>query len=780
MMARMEEESDALRTALLRSADALSVGQWSEVASRLDAVLGDERSAKRALRALARTPIPELDRWRVEVALSRTRAAALTKGSTSGLVGGAGLDDPEPHVRALALAASYLDGETRGAPVLSDAIDGGREVVAWITGRELEDPGAPHLRRNQLFFYDVAHRALSGCGWLSVTAAAARTAQLDRLATGARPPLEGIGGLRVARAVAEILAPKPTLPDLSEPSDAPSLIDLLWAESIRLAMPAAKEDARALARWLELLPAALASEWASGDVVSFAIWQMAPSLARALSQRGHDELLQSLERSIAGSGLGSAGVHKRVLRMLRWVPADRARRFVHRLAYATCIRQRKGASWVWAKGGLRSIVTAAPQADPSLALVERFFGPPSEPLPEPESLASIAAEITRELAGDEVVDAVDHWQRDEARRFLQLTRDVGKATPLVALLPDALLAALTLGSPAASALVDLPLATGRHGERYVAARAFAIGSRVLDVVAADDIFEVLVDVGPRLERVRAATDAIRAAARLGRSPRSEVQRCASAIEELPSSRFWNSLGAHLRASPAVLRLHVFDPGIPWELAPLAQGEQKIPLGLAVPCVRERGAISDSRRRPRSLLALFDPSMQGAEAEATQVAERWRAAGLEAFVAGELEEARAIGTARGIDVFHFAGHQGPADDTTPSLSLRGRALSLIDLESCFAGEVPALVFLHACSTIAPGRDGGLGGLQALLGSPFPEILGTLWDVTPPDSRLVLAFYDALASGVVPARALHAARVAVARSAAWSGWWPSYVLWSSRGL
>ena len=189
------------------------------------------------------------------------------------------------------------------------------------------------------------------------------------------------------------------------------------------------------------------------------------------------------------------------------------------------------------------------------------------------------------------------------------------------------------------------------------------------------------------------------------------------------------------------------------------------------------------RTIRTLLVLVDPHQPGATDEVSVLRGTGGRLGLSLTVAETLDEAReALG--RSWDAIHYAGHQGPTHDDSPALVLRDGALPILELVERVSVEPPELLFLNACSTLVPsGVDRGsghvdFGGLEPVIASSVPQILGTLWDVKPPDARFVESFYGTLGEGASAIDALFDARRTVASSLAWAGTAPAYVLYAQR--
>jgi hypothetical protein len=747
-----------LRAVLDREREALARGDWDHVAAALTAALPpDERTTKRSVRELLKNPPPRVDPWRLELVVLRTPMRELVR-VRRGMELGAGIDDPEVHVRLLAAVARHLEANAGRGPEALDDVQGAAEAIAWLRGSELPVPKDPGQRRVRAFFSQAAHRVLGARGLVH----APRSASQDEI-------LASIGGAPLLCAsVASLTDERPTPPPRIDPSSPSIAVDAMWAEGVRLSRPEAKDDPLLLGALVDAAELAFAPEAATSEHYGFALWQAVPAFARALLSREHVKLATRLARTIADSGPLTGGVARRVARFVRWLPPAERRSFLMRAAYRTCVRRQRGASFVWKEGGLRQVVAELAREVEDMTAVGRLFGPPPTPRPEPEALSTIALRLTAEISSS---CSGPFWETDEARRFLGWTTEQ-EPIPLVADLPEAAAIAARLPAAQRGAIIDLGTASGRHGERYGVARVHIAHSALdFEVLGAPD--EALLEIGPRIDRALEALAAVHGAAKLGRAPRAELGRLTMAMEELPSARFWADVSSGLTTRQVAVRLRVFEPNLPWELVPVMRDGLKSSLGLAAPVTRERGRGPAAGGRLSSVMVLSDPEMSSAVEEAKLVAERWRTAGLRALEASDLDSARALAAEHDVDVLHFAGHQGPTDDATASLALRGRPLSLVDLEGCFSRRGPRLLFLHACST-AVQRP---GDAARILDSTFDEILGTLWDVTPPDARFVLAFHDALLAGASAARALLAARVAVAKSAAWAGWWPAYVLFSN---
>lgn len=189
------------------------------------------------------------------------------------------------------------------------------------------------------------------------------------------------------------------------------------------------------------------------------------------------------------------------------------------------------------------------------------------------------------------------------------------------------------------------------------------------------------------------------------------------------------------------------------------------------------------RAIRTLLVLVDPNQPGASDEVERLCTSSETLGLSTTVAETLDAARDA-LARPWDAIHYAGHQGPTHDDSPALVLREGSLPILELVDRIEAEPPELLFLNACSTLVPtglDRASGhvdFGGLEPVIASSVPQILGTLWDVKPPDTRFVESFYGTLFTGASAIDALFEARRAVASSLAWAGTAPAYVLYARR--
>ncbi|MBZ0118532.1 MAG: CHAT domain-containing protein, partial [Sandaracinaceae bacterium] len=256
---------------------------------------------------------------------------------------------------------------------------------------------------------------------------------------------------------------------------------------------------------------------------------------------------------------------------------------------------------------------------------------------------------------------------------------------------------------------------------------------------------------------------------------------------LASRRFWAELGGLLSAPGARLQILDEDFGVPWELAPVPDAAGKwVPIASLAPVVRPRSITTAAPAPARSFLLLADAAHPGALDEVAALEEALASLGAHTRIALALDDVEDALGAGVYDVVHYAGHQGPTEDATPSLSMAGGSLALARLLDGLHARPPALLFLHACSTLLPSRvvatDAAshtrYGALEPLERSNVPAVAGTLWDVSPPEDRVFIdVFYDHLVRHGDASAAMFAARSAASRRTHWAAWWPAYVLMSA---
>jgi hypothetical protein len=741
-------------------------------------------------------------------------------------------DATEVHERMWALARVYLESlASRGemverAELAADIanVDGAREVWWWLTGRDTPAPRVPVEARVHALFAEATHRALGPLGWLAPETLASRLDAisgwvrladeherksrdcaehlfLDRMRDRTGWLDEAVAARRASfggDAKAYELARDGLLARLeSSPMGESGPLDLAdWctqAAAIGIALgsePRLVEGPgrRIVQRLVHTLPALVANAPIPlhSPVVELRIWQHAPSLIALRDRQGGREDVRTLLAALAESGAYSPGAAKRIARLLRGLTdREAALAFAVRLSW-TSLRRRDLLRGSWgSKSGLAALVKADCGDDVGRALRE-LFDPESAPCAE--ALAHRSESLTRMLAGRELEphDAPEmFWSRSAQAALLSVPEDGGRKRAGSLVLAAALGLRVLRERTARSLLLVIDETRGRHGERYVGGLLVGVDRGAIRVAARGGAYGVLLDESEGLRHLADGFAALRDRARIGQAARADIKPLRDELARMPSDAFWTAATPALLQAGASLELDVFDDGLPWELAPLRRpgDTATTPLGVALRVFRRRGAPFDAPRaihRPRCISVVHDPSHPGAKEECDFLAELAARAGILVRRASSLESVRDAARDGAVNTLHFAGHQGPAHDTAPSLALSGAPLSLEDVASCFP-RAPELVFLNACSTLAPSRETSegttLGGLDAARASPFPCVLGTLYDIAPPDDAFVRTFYEALFSGAGVISSLHAARIATAARAPWAAWWPAYVMLSS---
>lgn len=741
-------------------------------------------------------------------------------------------DATEVHERMWALARVYLESlASRGemveraqlaAPIAN--VDGAREVWWWLTGRDAPAPRAPVEARIHALFAEATHRALGPLGWLAPETLASRldaitawvrladeherkardgaehlfldrmrdrTAWLDDAVAARRASFGGDAkayelardGL-LARLDASPVGDSGPL-DLADWCMQAAAIGITLGSEPRLPEGPGRRVVQRLVRTLPALvenaPIPLHS-----PVVELRIWQHAPSLVALRDRQGGREDVRTLLVALAESGAYSPGAAKRIARLLRGLTDREAgQAFALRLAW-TSLRRRDLLRGSWgSKSGLAALVKADCGDDIGRALHE-LFDPDSAP--RAEALAHRSESLTRMLAGRELEphEAPElFWSRSAQTELLAGPHDAGRKLSGSLVLSEALTLRVLRERTERSLLLVMDEARGRHGERYVDGLLVGVDCGAIRVAARGGAYGVLLDESEGVRQLTESFAALRGQARLGQAARADIKPLRDELARMPSDAFWTAATPSLLQAGAALELDVFDDGLPWELTPLRKpgDAATTPLGVALRVFRRRGVPFDAPRplhRPQCILFVHDPSHPGAKDECDLLAEVAARAGVVVRRASSLESVRDAARDGAVDTLHFAGHQGPAHDTAPSLALAGAPLSLEDVASCFP-RAPELVFLNACSTLAPSRETSagtsLGGLDAARASPFPCVVGTLYDIAPPDDVFVRTFYEALFSGAGAVSSLHAARISSAARAPWAAWWPAYVILSS---
>lgn len=493
-------------------------------------------------------------------------------------------------------------------------------------------------------------------------------------------------------------------------------------------------------------------------------------------------------------GGGSALPLARLVRLVEREEGDVvARAFLLRGAFQTMRRRGVPPASVTKRSDLARLLAACEGTEAGRAAAHWFgVGSPDE-RDEPRVLLAIA----RDFAGVEwtAEDRADEGASlDAALAFFRgagFPADDASGTRLVAL-PRRLArlgraAPLTQpGGPSTLAL-HLDVLRGRHGERYFLPRAFRSGVAGLATVARDERYAVPLDASRNLDDAYRALAALREQAALGSVGRRHVTALQEAMERVLPLEFRARLGVELGARRGAVELSCAAPALPWEFVRVKAGTGEKPLASLAPTYRARARASagaaDPGRTVRSLLVLADRGYEGVDAELDAISAAFAGPGCRVKVVDRVNDVQASLVEGAWDVVHYAGHQGPSHDTTPSLALSGGHYPLLELVDQTAAQPPSLLFLNACSTLAPTAvdDAAgfvdFGALEPLLASAIPNVLGTVWDIRPPGVHFVRTLYTALAAGESTIDALHEARTSVAGILAWAGVYPAYVLYAT---
>jgi hypothetical protein len=799
---------------------------------------GDEDGLKRFARRLHREPPETIDPWRVQLVLRRLeRATTLRFGGSPllrSVIPAHGPNEPDPYLRAWALVRTALEHVEAGQPMPLE-VPGASEVWWWLTG----DRGrvALHELRNTVAFALATDRALAPFHLISSRALSARRAELDGWSRAlvelsqTDPPdalqsefmhaeqdaFKYIDGALDAAELAVRGELKTAL------SRATSLLGAIWQAAPRGAEPASLAlfcaEARALGiigalelsddaldryrrriaeRLATSLDALLSSQPLSllRPPVDSSFWRAVAVLVRECVDAGDRSTLVPLLGAVASSGSWTGSCARPVARITAIVlggpfdPAEReslVQRFVHRFAFASARRRSHSASRLWRSALERYAKVAA--AQPTAADLELVWGPNARDSDDPDALERWGRSFAWTEVDDDAPPAslAAWWDRAEQRGWLdasespvfaQIARSCRRnSAPRVLSEP--------LDGRGTGFSLHIDALTGRHGERYVLPKLFGVRGGSVTLLAQDERYKTPFDQRPRLDALAQAMTRFKERAALGTATRTDLQPVVRALGALASEDFWEKLGTELGREPRAVELTVADAAAPWEIVPVtihdASGEaRQKPLAMVAPAYRARGVAPGAERSLDRVLVLFDPAFESARDEVAIFEELWPRKHGDLVVVHTLEGFRALAHEH-FDVVHYAGHQGPASDSTPSLALGDDRLPLVELVDAFHHRPPALVFLNACSTLAPSRElesvTVFGSLEPLLRSRVPAILGTLWDIDPPnDGLFIRTFYGALRDGAGSVDALFSARSAVSVSARWAPWWPAYVLLS----
>jgi CHAT domain-containing protein len=167
-----------------------------------------------------------------------------------------------------------------------------------------------------------------------------------------------------------------------------------------------------------------------------------------------------------------------------------------------------------------------------------------------------------------------------------------------------------------------------------------------------------------------------------------------------------------------------------------------------------------------------PSLQGAEAEAAEIARLYAHATL--LTGGEATKSEFLLRARDSRVVHYAGHAFVDDGHSPARLLfasdaGGADSGTLHLHELDGGAFPhtRVVVLAACRTAAGSAsrsEGALSLARPFLAAGVPNVVASLWDVDDAVSRaFFVAFHRALLADGDSLSALHRTQVAFLRDA-----------------
>lgn len=816
----------------------LDACRFDDVSAAASERISDEDGLKRFARKLYREPPESIDPWRVQIVLRKLERATTMRFGSSPLARSAipahGPNEPDPMLRAWALTRMALGHAESGTP-MSFETPGASEVWWWLTG----DRGrvALHELRNTVAFARAADRALAPFNLISGRALVARRAELDGWsralvgATESDPPdalqaefarteEESFKYIDAALEAAELAVRGEVKTALAR---ATGLLGTLWqiaprgAEPASLALFCAQARALGIVGALELTSEPLdgyrrrIAERLAGSLeallsaqplsllrppVDLSFWRAVTVLTRECVDAGDRATLVRLLAAVASSGSWTGSCARPVARVTALVlggsfdPEDAealVRRFVHRFAFTSARRRGHSPARVWKSALERYVKVAASQ--PTAGDLEAVWGPSATESDDPEALERWARSFAWTELDDDAPAAglVAWWDRAEQRAFVDAAESEALAHIARSSRRNSAPRFVSEQSDGRGTGFSLHIdaLTGRHGERYVLPKLFGVRGGSVTLLAQDERYKTPFDQRPRLDALGQAMSRFKERAALGTATRLDLANVAKSLGALASEDFWEKLGTELGREPCAVELTVAEVACPWELVPVTvsdpKGEPKQkPLGVVAPVYRARGVSARPERFER-VLVLFDPAFESARDEVAMFEELWPSEAL--VVVHTLEGFRALHEY--FDVVHYAGHQGPASDSTPSLALGDDRLPLVELVDAFHHRPPSLVFLNACSTLAPscelesgtGPVTVFGSLEPLLRSRVPAILGTLWDIDPPnDGLFIRTFYGALREGAGCVDALFSARSAVSVSARWAPWWPAYVLLS----
>ncbi|MEM9194266.1 MAG: hypothetical protein AAGF12_34135, partial [Myxococcota bacterium] len=716
---------------------------FGDAAGAIERRLDDENTTelKRFVRGLRRRAPDRVDGWRVVVALRKAdlRGAVRVRGSilNRSPIPARGVDEPDPQLRCWALCNALLQAFEhshppsgwKDVPAVAD-IPGAREVWWWLTGEHPMERLKAHERQNALLFARAAMRSLAPFSLLSKEAASHRMTVLEEWAGLADQALdeELVSDPLRRDFVHELRRTESTVDEaclvcrqvvLGEGSaaiqTARQVLGTMFGEI------GAAHDPRGFATWcgqahaigvlyaaelvddgvegylrrvserlVEALPAILGAQPLSllRTPVDVAFWRSVGVLARALADADRLDLLEQLLAAVANSGSLTGSCARPVARMTGLVidspsiDIDRAEhtvaRFMFRLAYVSARRRRHGPRGIWKRTLSRYCRVAGEQQ--VVRELERWWRPGGEGSVDAED----ANLVTDRLGWTELPDPATaparlaFWSATDQRTFLDACEDSDRLGRIPAQLERPAPRA-AVANTGASLSLHVDYLDGRHGERYVIVKLFGVRGGEVAVVAEDDRYPSPFDQRSRLNEVGEALVRLRERAELGRLTRSDIARVQKALRGVASEEFWAQLGEQ---ESQALELSVGDPSIPWESIQVVGNDRNRPLGLTAPTFRRRGGkVVASEGDPKRLLLLYDPSFEGAEDEVEEIEE--------AFASGEREVVvvdSALAFAEldksGIDIVHYAGHQGPGDDATPSLALGDGRLTIVDLVDAF--------------------------------------------------------------------------------------------------
>lgn len=323
---------------------------------------------------------------------------------------------------------------------------------------------------------------------------------------------------------------------------------------------------------------------------------------------------------------------------------------------------------------------------------------------------------------------------------------------------------------------------GGGSDEFVEIQVIRTEGSSLSQLASTAVWSRWHDRSQDLRTLRAKTEALGASVDSGGPITPDrLRRVMDALKTLVGEKFLKKL-AEMATPGTRFEIAGALPELPWELLPV--GSPPAPLCLRAQVYRSPGPDALPVGQGRNTLLLLEGNDHPSyKAEADALARFWSSAvGADRVLrATTAAAAMEIVSTRPLTAVHFAGHQGPATDGTPGLSLRGGVLPIRLLCDQLMRAPPKLVFLNGCTTAgvsqeAPNQSFSFGALDVLLGARLPAVVATLWNIRPPDTSLVTTLYSTwLRSGSV-GQAVTAARLEVSPRDEWSATWPAYVVLS----